>query len=261
MLFNTYRTMFNIPTTSLPFPWFGFGIALIITAFAVSVAVITLWVAVRHKPSELLRGRAPRTGGRILLERIPFLWRILPFRYKSTMRNIFRYRVRFFMTVFSMMFSTALVFCGMSLIFAIEGTMPEMAETVRPITAFIVLAAIALNSMIIFNITSINIDERRREIATLKVMGYRNTEVVGYVFREIFFLTIIGVLIGLPIGLGLIYYIFEYLNFIPGSLELVDWYVWIITMVLSFAALGLADLLLFRKIHRTDMNGSLKVND
>ena len=161
------------------------------------------------------------------------------------------------MTVFSMAFSTALVFCGMALAFSLEHAAPEMMDSIRPISTIIVLAAIFLNAMVIYNITSINIDERKREIATLKVLGYKNVEVCGYVFREIFLLTIIGVAAGLPIGFATMGFFFDYLEF--GGTEYIYWYVWLITTILSFTALALADLLLFRKIHQIDMNTSLKV--
>jgi len=111
--------------------------------------------------------------------------------------------------------------------------------------------------MVIYNITNINIDERKREIATLKVLGYRPLEVCGYVFREIFLLTIIGVAFGLPAGYFVMDFFFQYLEF--GGIQYVNWYVWIITLVLSFVSLAMADLLLFKKIHKIDMNTSLKV--
>lgn len=46
-----------------------------------------------------MRPRAPKIGKRILLERIPLIWNRFNFTYKVTIRNIFRYKRRFFMTV------------------------------------------------------------------------------------------------------------------------------------------------------------------
>jgi len=160
------------------------------------------------------------------------------------------------MTVFSMLFSTVLVFMGTALSFAVEYSDAGLIATIRPISTMIIILAAMLNVLVIYNITNINIEERRREIATLKVLGYRNIEVVGYIFREIFLLTIIGVIIGLPIGYFSMGVVFEFLQF--GGNQYVNWYVWIIVTIVSFLSLALADLLLFKKIHRTDMNGSLK---
>ena len=248
---------YGIPHVSGSTPFVGLVSVLTLIGFCLAVTGFTALHTVRQNPAKLLVGKAPKIGGKILLERIPFLWKPLPFRYKSSLRNIFRYRVRFFMTVFSMAFSTALVFCGIALAFSLEHAAPEMMDSIRPISTIIVLAAIFLNAMVIYNITSINIDERNREIATLKVLGYKNFEVCGYVFREIFLLTIIGVAAGLPIGFLAMGFFFDYLQF--GGTQYIYWYVWFITTVLSFTALALADLLLFRKIHKIDMNTSLKV--
>ena len=259
VIFNAIAQYYDmaIPSGLPPVPFFGIVSAVLTLSFTVGVTYFTILAIVRvTPPAALLRPRAPRVGGKILLERMGPLWRRLPFRYKSSLRNIFRYRVRFFMTVFSMLFSTALVFMGMALSFSIEQSDPEIIGAVRPISSIIVIFAVLLNAMVIYNITNINIEERRREIATLKVLGYGNTEVVGYVFREIFMLTIIGVVIGLPVGYFTIAGVFEYLAF--GDISYVNWYVWIIVAVLSFLSLALADLLLFKKIHKTDMNTSLK---
>ena len=257
VIYNSVVAHWDMPNITANTPFVGIAMMLIMVAFSLAVAGFTALHVARQRPSKLLQGKAPVAGGRILFERIPFLWKPLPFRYKSSLRNIFRYRTRFVMTVFSMAFSTALVFCGMALSFSMEQYNPALMDTIRPIATIVVLAAICLNSMVIYNITNINIDERKREIATLKVLGYRNIEVSGYIFREIFILTLMGVIIGLPVGYFTMDAIFTFLRF--GSSEYVDWYVWVLTAVLSLTSLALADLLLFRKIHKVDMNTSLKV--
>jgi len=155
-----------------------------------------------------------------------------------------------------MIISTVLVFLGISLSFVLEHTNPEIMTFIRPISAFIAASVMVLCALVFYNITLINIEERIGEIATLMVLGYRKGEVVGYVFREIFILTIIGVALGLPVGYFFMDFMFEFLRF--GNINYLNWYVWIITGALSFAALGLAFLLLFRKIHKIDMNASLK---
>ena len=50
------------------------------------------------------------------------------------------------------------------------------------------------------NLTEVNISERIREIATLKVLGFNNSEVYSYIFKEVFVLSLIGILVGLPFG-------------------------------------------------------------
>lgn len=68
------------------------------------------------------------------------------------------------------------------------------------IVVVIIIFAAFLAVVVIFNLMNINVSERKRELATLKVLGYRNTEVHGYIARETFTLTIIGMLVGLGIG-------------------------------------------------------------
>lgn len=77
----------------------------------------------REKPAQLMRPEAPKEGKRILLERIGIIWRHLNFTWKSTLRNLFRYKKRFFMTVFGIGGCMALLLVGFGLkdsIFAIS---------------------------------------------------------------------------------------------------------------------------------------------
>ena len=62
------------------------------------------------------------------------------------------------------------------------------------------MAAAALAFVVLYNLTNINICERQKEIATLKVLGFYRREVSGYIFRETILLSIIGTVIGLAVG-------------------------------------------------------------
>lgn len=66
----------------------------------------------REVPAELIRPKAPKEGKRILLERIPFIWKRISFLYKVSFRNIFRYKKRFFMMVLGISGCTALLLTG-----------------------------------------------------------------------------------------------------------------------------------------------------
>ena len=67
----------------------------------------------------------------------------------------------------------------------------------------IVLCAAALAFIVLYNLTNININERVREIATIKVLGFHQNEVAAYVFREINILSVLGSLAGLGMGKAL----------------------------------------------------------
>lgn len=65
-----------------------------------------------EEPSALMRPKAPKNGKRIFLERIDFIWKRLSFISKVTLRNIFRYKKRFLMTVLGIAGCTALLVTG-----------------------------------------------------------------------------------------------------------------------------------------------------
>lgn len=75
-----------------------------------------------------------------------------------------------------------------------------LSQTMGYIIAVLIVSAGALAAIVLYNLTNINIDERQREIATLKVLGYTRAEVAGYVYRESAILTIAGSLLGLLLG-------------------------------------------------------------
>ncbi len=256
VLFDAVADLHDLPETSLAVPWLGIAASALIV---VVMAGVTIWASARvarEKPVDLLAPKAPKAGTGVLLEKVGPVWRAMPFRYKSTYRNIVRYRVRFVMTVFSMLLSTALVFLGLSLSSALREQEPELMDTIAPISTMLVVAAVVLNALVVYNITNINIEERAREIATLKVLGYRDREVAGYVFREILWLTLIGVAVGLPAGYVGIAFIFDFLQF--GNRADIGGYVWFATPALALLSLALADLLLYRRLVATDMNASLR---
>ena len=89
-----------------------------VALFAVGVAGAA-FVACRRElaesPAALMRPKAPRAGSRILLERVRPLWSRLGFLNKVTARNLFRYKMRFFMTTFGIAGCCALVICGLGI--------------------------------------------------------------------------------------------------------------------------------------------------
>ena len=256
LIYQSFEIMFTMPAAVLSFnPVFGF---LMTGAMAAAVVAVTAWVtaaSLKERPAALLQPKAPKAGKKIFLERIPFLWKRLPFRFKSTCRNLFRYLGRFFMTVLSVSGATALVFAGFGL-YDSSGEMGVSSGSISGISAILIICAMLLCILVVYNLTNINVEERRREIATLKVLGYKNGEVAMYIYREVFILSFIGVLLGIPLGAGFATFVFNYVEF--GSVANMKWYSWLVSALLSLLFSVIADLLLYRKIVRTDMNASLK---
>ncbi len=87
-----------------------------------------------------------------------------------------------------------------------------MIQALDFIILVIILTAGSLAFVVLINLTQVNISERIREIATLKVLGFRRNEVNSYIFKEILLLTIIGGLIGLPLGILEHHFIMNVIN-------------------------------------------------
>lgn len=206
-------------------------------------------------PANLLRPKPPKKGKRVFLENIPFLWNRLAFKYKSSLRNVLRYKMRFFMLLVSVAVSAGLVFAGLALLdmclFDDFGS-----PSIIGISVVVVAFAGLLTAVVINTLTTINISERNREIATLMVLGYLDSEICGYIYREIYISTSIGVLFGYPVGIGLATLIFKTIGF--GTVSGVSWFMWLFVPVVVFGFTLLVTLILRPKIVKTKMNESLK---
>lgn len=229
-----------------------FAIILLSTLIATVIAGHRL---TSQQPAELLRPKSPKAGKAVFLERIPFIWNRLSFKYKSTMRNVLRFFVRFLMTVVAVAFSTALVLAGLAVLDCCLFQDIGGAAMIGVAIIVLVFAAL-LNFVVIYTLTNINISERERELATLMVLGYHDGEVAGYIYREIYITSFIGILFGLPLGCLLCLLIFKVMAF--GSIAGMSWFVWVLAIVLSVVFTILVTLMLHRKIVKIDMNNSLK---
>ena len=85
----------------------------------------------------------------------------------------------------------------------------SMLSRLDYIVVVIVLCAAALAFIVLYNLTNININERIREIATIKVLGFYQNEVASYVFREINILSVLGSIVGLGMGKALHAFVME----------------------------------------------------
>ncbi len=135
----------------------------------------------------------------------------------------------------------------------------ESNDSLDSIILLIVVVASLLAIIVLYNLTSINISERLREIATLKVLGFTDQEANGYIYREAIILTIISACVGLVMGIYLH-------DFIVGIVERdqmilsreISWISyglsWLITMVFSL----LMQMVTFFKLKTIEMLESLK---
>ena len=116
MIYVSYQIMYEMPNIRLSFyP----GICIWATIAAVACTTLsTLWACIStltDSPANLMRPKAPPAGKRVLLERITPVWHALSFNWKITVRNLFRYKKRFFMTVIGIGGCTGLIIAGFGL--------------------------------------------------------------------------------------------------------------------------------------------------
>ncbi len=116
LLLKILRGLYAVPGVSLRYDWL-YG-SLCVIAFVIPVAVCTIvvsWRETKQVPAALLRPKAPKAGARVLLERLPWIWKRMSFLNKVTIRNIARFKGRLCMTIGGVAGCTALIVCGLAL--------------------------------------------------------------------------------------------------------------------------------------------------
>lgn len=107
----------------------------IVLAASLLCTIGTTWLSCRYELSEtaagLMRPKAPKPGKRVLLERIPFIWKRMKFLKKVSVRNIFRYKKRFFMMIIGISGCTALLLTGFGLRDSISGFADTQFEEIQ----------------------------------------------------------------------------------------------------------------------------------
>lgn len=98
--------------------------------FSVVSALISIKATLSEKAANLLRQKAPSSGNRILLERIPLVWNHLSFLFKVTARNLFRYKKRMIMTIIGIMGCTALLILGFGLDGSVQGIVAKQFDEI-----------------------------------------------------------------------------------------------------------------------------------
>lgn len=123
MIINSYSSLYTIPYVVSPLNVsLAIKASLIAILFTTVAAVAATLEELREVPASLMRPKPPKSGKKILLERIGFIWSRMSFTKKVTARNIFRYKPRFFMTVIGIAACTGLIITGFSLKGAIQGS-------------------------------------------------------------------------------------------------------------------------------------------
>ena len=141
----------------------------------------------------------------------------------------------------------------------LRSTIGNLLNSMDYVVVIVLVCSGALAFIVLYNLTNISITERRREIATLKVLGFFQNETAQYVFRENMILTAIASLFGIPMGIGLLRYVMAQVvikNMYFGCRLAPLSYAYSILITFLFAVL--INLVLRRKIDAIDMAESMK---
>ncbi len=141
----------------------------------------------------------------------------------------------------------------------IRDRVSNMMISLDYIVLVVIACAAALAFVVLFNLSNINITERVREIATIKVLGFYHAEVSAYVFRENIVLTVIGAALGLPLGVWLHQFVMSQINFDIVKFKVVIAPAsYFIALATTFAFTVTVDLIMRKKLAGIDMVESLK---
>ena len=135
----------------------------------------------------------------------------------------------------------------------------NMISSINYVVIMVIVLAAALAFVVLYNLTNINITERIREIATIKVLGFYSGETAAYVFRENFILTGIGAVLGLGLGKLLHVFIMDCINVEAVSF---DSYItplsYLLSVILTFVFAVIVNFFMLFKLKKINMAESLK---
>ena len=130
---------------------------------------------------------------------------------------------------------------------------------INTVVYVVIVLAAALSFTVVFTLSNTNISERERELATLKVLGFKRPEVHSYINKETLILTGIGVVMGMPLGYALARSLTWILRMPSLYFDVVvDPLTYVISAVLAFVFTLLVNLITNRSLDRIDMVGALK---
>ena len=144
-------------------------------------------------------------------------------------------------------------------VFFLQKNFKDMISSISYIVVVLVISAACLAFVVLYNLSNVNISERKREIATIKVLGFTRKEVDAYINRETVLLTILGSLIGLVIGVGLHHLIMnlaEMDDIMFG--RTINSMSYVISFVMTIGFNAIINLFMHRKLNKIQMVESLK---
>ncbi|WMJ23604.1 FtsX-like permease family protein [Paludicola sp. MB14-C6] len=138
----------------------------------------------------------------------------------------------------------------------------DMLTSLNIVIVVLIISSGLLAFIVLYNLTNINVTERQRELATIKVLGFYNKEVSAYIYRETAMLTVIGCIAGLILGVFLHNYVIQTVEIdmimFSRKIHFMS-YVWSALLTAGFAAF--VNFVMYFKLKKIDMVESLKSID
>lgn len=142
---------------------------------------------------------------------------------------------------------------------SIEGRLDDMLRSLNLVIVVLIVSAGMLAFVVLYNLNNINITERQRELATLKVLGFYDGEVASYVYRENILLTIIGLVVGMVLGNLLHRYIILTVEVEEAMFgRQIHWQSYLYSFLFTVAFSLFVNWVMFYKLKKIDMVESLK---
>lgn len=141
----------------------------------------------------------------------------------------------------------------------ISGAFEDMLGSLNSIVWVIIVSAGLLAFVVLYNLANINVNERMRELATIKVLGFYDQEVTNYITRENNISSLLGMLIGLVLGIWLERFVIrtaevDMVMFAPD----IAWYCFVFAALLTFLFTMIVNAVLHFQLKKIDMVESLK---
>ncbi len=141
----------------------------------------------------------------------------------------------------------------------IEKRLNDMLKSLNLVIIVLIVSAGMLAFVVLYNLNTINIAERKRELATLRVLGFYNPEVAAYVYRENILLTLIGTIVGAGLGKILHLFIIETVE-VPAAMfgRIINLPSYIYSFLFTILFSMIVNGVMYFKLRKIDMVESLK---
>ena len=169
IIYSCYKILYNIPSIDTPFKlWYMLGCCAVAVVCICGAVLYSCIKALTAQPSQLMRPKAPQNGRRVLLERVGFVWKRLSFLSKVTVRNLLRYKKRFFMTIVGVAGCTALIITGFGLKHSISDIVHKQFGEV-----------LLYDGMLVLNTQSFSQQQLDEKLSSIEQIGEYSLSFIG----------------------------------------------------------------------------------